>query len=182
MADLALPYGMRDVKLTPYTGDEVLGTAVDLPNARTFSFSEAEEFETLRGDDKVVAIRGAGASVAWDLEAGGISLAAYKVLAGGTVVISGVTPVTVQRYTKKVTDERPYFKVEGQAISDNGGDFHAIVWKCRTTGDLEGELSDGAFWLTAGSGEGLPPTKAGATKDVLYEFINNETAVAIGAV
>lgn len=183
MGDLALPYGMRDVKLTPYDGDALAATSVDLPNARTFSFSESEEFETLRGDDKTVAIRGAGASVGWDLESGGISLAAYAVLSGGTVTTSGVAPDTVTRYRKRVADERPYFKAEGQAISDNGGDFHAVVYKCRATGDLEGELSDGAFWLTAGSGEGLPVDLNGGTavedQGVLYDFVVNDVATPI---
>lgn len=176
--NLSLPYGMRDVKLTPYTIGDTLGTGVDLPNARTFSFSEAEEFETLRGDDKTVAIRGRGASVGWDLESGGISLTAYQIMAGGAILTTGTTPNKKATYTKKVTDVRPYFKAEGQAISDNGGDFHAVVHKCRATGDLEGELSDGAFWLTSGSGEGLP-VGSGVNADVLYEFVLNETAVAI---
>src|SRR5690606_8311548 len=125
----ALPYGLRDVKITPYedAGATTLGDAVDLPNARTFSFSEAEEFTELRGDDKVVTTRGQGASVEWDLEAGGLSFDALKVLAGGTVVESGVAPNTVRTFTKKVTDSRPFFQVEGQVISDSGGDVHCVL-------------------------------------------------------
>ena len=49
-----LPYGLRDVKITPYTNSTTLGTPIDLPNSRTFAFTEAEDFEELRGDDKVV--------------------------------------------------------------------------------------------------------------------------------
>jgi hypothetical protein len=58
-----LPYGLRDVKLTPYSdaSGSVLGaTVIDLPNSRTLSFSETEEFEELRGDDRVVTTRGRG--------------------------------------------------------------------------------------------------------------------------
>jgi hypothetical protein len=174
VADNALPYGLRDVKLTPISDAGVLGTPVDLPASRTFSFSEAEEFEELRGDDQVVAIRGRGPSVEWELESGGISLPAYAVMAGGTVADTGVTPETVRSFKKKTTDARPYFKVEGQAISDSGGDFHAIVYKCRANDTLEGELSDGTFWLTSASGQGI-----GNDDDDLYEFIQNETATPI---
>lgn len=170
----ALPYGLRDVKLTPIDAAGALGTAVDLPASRTFSFSEAEDFEELRGDDIVQAIRGKGPGVEWSLEAGGISLAAYKVLAGGTVTTSGVTPNEVKSFKKLGTDTRPYFKVEGQAISDSGGDFHAILFKCRTSDTLEGEMSDGAFWLTSASGRAIP----NAAGD-LYEFKHNETVTAI---
>jgi hypothetical protein len=176
----ALPYGLRDVKLTPYTdaGATTLGTAVDLPNARTFSFSEAEEFTELRGDDKIVTTRGQGASVEWDLEAGGLSFEALKIMAGGVVVESGVAPNTTKTFTKKVTDSRPFFQVEGQVISDSGGDVHCILPRCRVTGNIEGEFADGAFFLTSGSGAALPSLITGS-EDVLYEFVQNETATAI---
>lgn len=176
----SLPYGLRDVKLTPYTNDSAttLGTGVDLPNSRTFSFSEAEEFTELRGDDKVVTTRGQGASVEWDLEAGGLSLDALKIMAGGTITTSGVTPNQVTTYTKKATDSRPFFQVEGQAISDSGGDLHCILPRCRVTGNIEGEFSDGNFFLTSGSGRALPSLKTGDV-DTLYEFVQNEATTAI---
>jgi hypothetical protein len=177
--DNALPYGLRDTRLTPYTTPALttLGTSSDNPNARSMSFSEAEDYEELRGDDKVIAIRGKGAGVDWEMEHGGISLAAYKLMAGGTIATTGVTPAQVTTFTKKVTDDRPYFKAEGQAISDSGGDFHAVLYRCRASEGLEGELADGSFWLTSASGVALPALLTGKT-DVLYEFILNETAVS----
>lgn len=181
MSDIALPYGLRDTKVTPYTDDTntVLDASLtDVPNARTLSFSEAEDFEELRGDDKLVAIRGKGAQVEWEMESGGISLPAYKAMAGGTIATSGVTPNTVTTFTKKVTDQRPYFKAEGQAINDNGGDFHTILYRSRASDSLEGEMGDGSFWLTKASGQTLPSLITGA-EDVLYDFVINETATAI---
>lgn len=176
----ALPYGLRDVKLTPYTdsGATTLGTAVDLPNARTLSFSEAEEFTELRGDDKVVTTRGQGASVEWDLEAGGLSFEALVIMAGGEVVESGVSPSIVKTFTKKVTDSRPFFQIEGQVISDSGGDVHCVLDRCRSTGNIEGEFADGEFFLTSGSGVALPSQQSGRV-DTIYEFIHNETVTAI---
>ena len=179
--DTALPFGMRDTKVTGYTtgaATTLAGTSTDSPNARTLSFSESEDYEELRGDDKIVAIRGLGASVEWEMENGGISIPAYKAMNGGTTVTTGVTPAQVTTYTKKVTDERPYFKAEGQSISDSGGDFHVILYKCRASGSLEGELSDGSFWLTSASGVTLPASLTGEV-DTLYKFILNETATAI---
>lgn len=178
---IPLPYGLRDVKLTPYTNDAAttLGTpSVDLPNARTFSFSEAEEFTELRGDDKVVTTRGQGASVDWDLEAGGLSFEALKIITGGTITETGTTPAQSKTFTKKVTDSRPFFKVEGQAISDSGGDLHCVLDRCRSTGSVEGSFGDGEFFLTSGSGVALPSLIT-ARADTLYEFVQNETAVAI---
>lgn len=181
LSTIPLPYGLRDVKLTAYTSDAattLVGSSTDLPYSRTFSFSEAEEFEELRGDDKIITTRGKGAQVEWDLESGGLSLEALKVMAGGTIAETGVAPNQKKTYTKKVTDVRPFFKVEGQAISDSGGDLHCVLDRCRVTGNVEGEFGDGEFWLTAASGVALPSNIAGRT-DVLYEFVQNETAVAI---
>jgi hypothetical protein len=175
-----LPYGLRDVKITPYTdaAATTLGTSVDLPVGRTFSFSEAEEFTELRGDDKVVATRGQGSTVEFELESGGISLDAWKVLSGGTLTTTGTAPAQSKKLSKKSTDARPYFKVEGQIISDSGGDVHCVLPKCKVTDSLEGEFSDGEFMLTNASGTAIGSTLTGQ-EDVVYEMTQNETAVAI---
>lgn len=174
LATTSLPYGMRDIRLTPIDDAGALGTPVDLPVAQTLSFSEAEDFEELRGDDRVQAIRGKGPKVNWSLEAGGITLAAYKVIAGGTITTSGSTPNQIRQFRKLTTDARPYFKAEGQSISDSGGDFHSILYKARASEALEGEQADGKFWISKCGGEAI-----GNGSDILYDFIQNETATAI---
>lgn len=180
LTTIPLPYGVRDIKVTPYTTDAAttLGTGVDLPYGRTLSFSEAEDFEELRGDDKVITTRGRGASVDWELESGGISYEAVKVMYGGTITESGVTPNQIKRFRKKDVDTRPFFQVEGQAISDSGGDVHVVLHRCRATGEFEGELADGQFWLTSASGVALPSNVV-ANVGTIYDFIQNETATAI---
>ena len=180
----ALPYGLRDVKLTQYTdaSGSVLGsTAVDLPNSRTLSFSETEEFEELRGDDRVVTTRGRGAIVEWEVESGGLSLDVWKVMSGGKIIESGTTPNIKRIYRKCGRDSRPWFYTEGQAISDSGGDIHGILYRCRVTEELEGEFADGEFFLTSGSGQALPLLEDGEGDDILYDLVHNQTAVAIGA-
>jgi hypothetical protein len=170
---------MRDTKVVPYTTAALttLGTAVDVPNARSLSFSEAEDYEELRGDDKVVAIRGLGPSVEWEMENGGISIPAYVALNGGATATTGTTPAQVTTYTKKVTDQKPYIQASGQSMSDSGGDFHVVLPRARATNGVEGELADGAFWLTGASGVALPALKTGDV-DTLYKFVLSETAAA----
>lgn len=173
----SLPFGLRQVKLIPINdaGALVPASAVFLPASRTFSFSETEEFEELKGDDKTVASHGSGPVVEWDLEGGGISLAAWRILSGGTITASGTAPAAVSKFSKKTTESRPYFQVEGRAISDNGGDFKAVVYRCKADGDLEIELSNGSFALTAASGKGYGST----TTDELYDFSMLETSVPL---
>lgn len=176
----ALPYGLRDVKLTPYTDalGTVLGpTSYDLPNSQTFSFSDAEEFQELRGDDKLVTTHGQGAQVEWSIEAGGVSLAIWKILTGASLSEEGTQPNRISRLRKKSSDSRPYFRVEGQAISDSGGDMHAVVYRCRADSNIEGQFSDGEFFITSASGTGLPLLDD--TNDILYDFVQNEQKTAI---
>lgn len=173
----ALPYGMRDIKITPYTDASAttLGTAVDLPNARTLSFSEAEEFTELRGDDRLVAIHGAGPSVEWELEAGGLSFEAYAIMSGGTLTTTGVSPASVKKLTKSSEQIRPYFQITGKAISDSGGHVMVTIHRAKVNDTLEGSLTDSEFFLTSGSGQGLPSLVT-ATLNLIYTFEHFETA------
>lgn len=175
-----IPYGLRDIKITPYTdaAGTTLGTPIDLPYARTMSFKDTEDFNTLRGDDRDVASHGSGASVEWEMEAGGFNFEAFKAMAGGTITTTGTGATLKTVLSKKVTDQRPYFKVEGQVISDSGGDVHCVIYKCKATGELSGEFSDGEFFLTAASGVGIAP-ESGADQDKLYDFVYNATVTAI---
>lgn len=178
----SVPFGLRDVKVAKLLANDLPGTLVDLPNSQTFEFSDSEDFTELRGDDKIVAKRGSGSMVDWSLESGGMSFEATAVINGGTVTLGGVSPNAWKKYRKLATDARPYFWVEGQSMSDTGGDFHGIVPRCICDDSFEGTLADGEFWVSSASGTGLP---SGSTDvkltDLVYEFTQNETAAAIAA-
>jgi hypothetical protein len=175
----ALPFGIRDTGIkalpAPWTTP---GSLVDLPYARTWSWSESEDFSELRGDDQTIASRGAGPQIEVELENGGLPLEPYKLIAGGATVDTGTTPNMVKTYTKLATDARPYFKVEGQSMSDSGGDVHALIFRAKLTGDIEGEFADGEFHVTGATGNGFPSAEA-AHIGKLYSFVNNETVTPI---
>jgi hypothetical protein len=178
---ISLPFGLRDLKITPYTdatATVLAGASVDLPNSRTLTFAEAEEFEELRGDDSLVATHGSGPQVEWELEGGGVSFEAVAAMYGGTVSTTGSTPNQVKTLRKLVTDVRPYFKIEGQSISDSGGDFHIVIYRAKATDNLTGELTEGSFFLTGASGVGLKSLLPAAL-DRVWDFVQNETAAAI---
>ena len=174
LSTIPLPYGCRDIKLYTLTGDTPSATGVDLPNSRTLQFTESEDFTDLRGDDALIATHGQGPTVDWTLEGGGISLEATALMYGGTVTTTGTTPAQQKTFSATGTKVRPYFQIQGQAISDSGGDFHVKIYRCKCNGDMTGQFSDGNFWLYGAKGVGLPN---GAGN--LYDFIQNETAVAL---
>lgn len=179
---IALPFGLRDVKLTAYTdmtATVLAASRVDLPNGRTLEFAETEDFEELRGDDTLVATHGNGPIVNWSLEGGGYSAEAVQVMYGGTIQETGSAPNRIKRLRKLITDQRPYFKIEGQVISDSGGDVHAVIWRAKSTDDFSGTFADGQFFLTGASGQGLGCLIVGADFGVVWDLIQNETATAI---
>ena len=176
----ALPYGIRDAKLTPYNdaqGTVLDNESIDLPNMQTLSFSETEEFSELRGDDRLVTTRGQGAQVDWSLEAGGISIKAWAILTGGSVIETGLTPNRKIILRKKATDSRPFFRIDGRIVSDSGGDIHVRIYRCRANDTIEGDFTDGEFFVTSASGVGLPLLDD--TNDLLYDIIRNETNQAL---
>lgn len=176
LTNVPLPFGLRDVKLFPCDSVGVrTGPGVDLPASRIFSFKETQEFTELDGDDVRYATHGGIMTVDWELESGGIPFEAYQVMAGGTIVSSGTTPNQKKVYSKLTTDSRPYFDVEGQAISDSGGDVHGLVYRCKAEGDLEGKFENGQFSLLSASGKGYGRLDTGQA----YDFVQNEGLVAI---
>lgn len=178
-----LPFGLRDLQVFALSGanNETYGTGVDMPNNQKLTFSETEAYVELRGDDALQAVHGKGPQVDWDLTAGGISFDALKVMNGGTIIESGVwangTGTGVRVYRKTGTNQRPYFRMEGQAISDSGGDVHSVIYRCKTNGNLTGTFDENAFWITGAKGVGLPRV----SDSNLYDFVQNEQVTAIGA-
>jgi Fibronectin type III domain len=176
----ALPYGVRDIKLTQYADalGMVLGTtSVDLPYIQTLNFAEAEEFTELRGDDKLITTRGKGALVNFDLEAGGIAPKAWAIFTGGSVVETGTTPNRKVELRKKATSARPWFRIDGKIISDSGGDVVTRIYRCRITADVTTNFVDGEFTTTAVTGVGYPLLDE--TNDLLYSIFQRETAEAL---
>lgn len=181
LTTIPLPYGLREVKITPFTDATrtvLAGSSIKFPNMQTFSFAETEEFQELRGDDTLVAVHGSGASVEWELEGGGMSFEAMSAMYGGTLSTTGVTPNQVKTWDKLTMDIRPYFKVRGRAVSDSGGDVHCVVHACKATDNMEGEFADGEFWISGASGTGLGSLVV-ADLSKVYSFIHNETATAV---
>lgn len=172
-----LPFGLRKIHLFPLdtAGVRLTGQSLALPASRTLSFKEAVDSETLEAEDVLYATHEGNLRVEWDLEGGGISLGIWKILTGGAVTATGTTPNQVNTFTKLKTDTRGYFDIEGQVISDSGGDFHAILYRCKADDSLEASFDQGGFAMTATSGKGFGDVTTGG----LFQFIQNETASAI---
>lgn len=176
----ALPYGVRDIKLTQYTdavGTTLNASSVDLPYIQTLNFTEAEEFQELRGDDKLITTRGRGSQVNWSLESGGLPVSAWAVITGGSIVQTGLAPNRVSELRKKATSNRPFFRIDGRVISDTGGDVLVRIYRCRATGDIQANFQNGEFATSQISGVGLPLLDD--TNDLIYSIFRREAGASL---
>jgi hypothetical protein len=177
------PYGLHRVWITPYTDTDgsILGsTSFRLPLARTLAFAETEAFDTLDGDDKAsVAIQGKGATVDGSLEAGGLDIMSWSIITGSQLIESGVEPNIKRVVRKKGSDQRPYFRAEGQVISNGGGDNVARIFRCKANGKISADMKYGTFMVPSIPFMGTP--MPGDDGDYLYEIEFNEQKTTLGS-
>jgi hypothetical protein len=169
------PFGLRDIKLTDITG----ATQVDLPSAMTMQFTERLTTGELRGDDRTQAVVSILDALEWQLEAGGISLAAWALMSGRTATESGSTPNRTNTLLAAAGDRYPYFKIYGKMVGDEGDDdLHVKIFKAKITSPLQGQFRDGEFFVTQCSGLAVADVDA---NDQVYEIVAHETAADLPA-
>lgn len=177
------PYGLHRVWITPYTDTDgsVLGeTSYRLPLGRTLAFTENEDNDTLDGDDKAsVAVQGKGATVAGSLEAGGLDLTTFAIITGGQLIESGVEPNLKRSVLKRGSDSRPYWRAQGQVISNGGGDNVITIFRCKANGKIQADSKYGAFMVPSIDFLGTP--LPGDDDDYLWQIDFNEQKVTLGA-
>lgn len=179
----AKPYGLRRLWITPYLdadGTILSDTSYRMPIARTLAFTETEDYDTLDGDDKAsVAIQGKGASVDGSIEVGGLDMMTMSILTGSQLIETGVSPNVTRVIRKKGSDQRPYFRVDGQVISNSGGDTVCRIYRCKCNGKIQVDSKYGAFQTPTMDFKGTP--MPGDDDDYLYEFQYHQTKVTLSA-
>ena len=165
-----IPFGLRDVKLTPLPS----GTGADLPRVRSVEVSLTSDNTELTGDDTTVAVRVFNLRVEGSIEAGGINPAAVAIMVGGTVTSTGSTPNAKKTIAIGSATNAGYFKLEGQVIADDGGDFHILVYKAKVTTGPTWTFTGGEFTLTTADFTGVADDD-----DKIIDLVWNETATAV---
>lgn len=164
------PFGMYDIKVTDITGT----TQVDLPAAMKLTFKERLKTGELSGDDKLQAVASFLEAIEWELEAGGISLEAWAIMTGRTLVTAGTSPAETKTLTGSGATRLPYFKLYGRSLGDGDDDVHILIYKAKVTDGLEGTLGDGEFLTTGVKGIGVDDDTNG-----IYDVVIDETAADV---
>lgn len=165
------PYGLRNVVVA----DESGANYATLPAAQLFSFVERIRSEKFSGDDRTLAIAAYADGVDWSLEHGGIGLDVYALMTGRTIAETGSTPSRVATLTGEATEQFPYFRVYGKALTDDESDVWCVLYRCKLL-SLQGQLGGDAFLVSQASGEGIDDGTNG-----IFDFVQNETAADIYA-
>lgn len=165
-------FGLREVKLV-----NAAAVVVSLNAAQTLTFKERVKGGELSGNDKTLSLAALSDAVEWELEEGGISMAAYALMTGRTAVLdTGEVDVddSTLTLTAAAQDTFPYFKIYGRSVGDAGDNVHVKIYKAKLTSGMEGQFADGEFFVTKCSGIAIDDGSVG-----IYDIVHNETAAAL---
>jgi hypothetical protein len=170
-----IPFGCRDCMVWPLTG-LTPGTGVDVPRIRQVELSVTRDSAELEGDDVVVAVQTFAKKMEGSIEAGGINLAVLEVLEGGSADTTGTEGARISTYQVRGTDVEGYFRLEAQAIGNDGGDIHLVAYKVKATSGPTINFENGTFALTQCDIEAVFDTNSPSR---LYDLVQNEAVTAI---
>lgn len=169
-----LPFGLTDCKIYPLAADGTPGTAVSLPAGRTVEVQPQENTTTLEGYNTTIATRTVVTGATVTVEHGGVDLDVLAAITGKTVVTSGVDPDQVK--TLSVGDpNRPYCRVIGKSIADDGGDTWIDVKKVKFHLPT-GTFAQGQFLISQLTGDAVADANG-----VIYDVLQHQTAADITA-
>lgn len=163
-------FGLNQIKLV------VGATILTLNAAQTMTFKERVKSGELSGNDKTLAVVSFSDALEWELEEGGISMAAYALMTGRTATLSGTGTAELLTLNADAATAFPYFKIYGKSLGDAGDDVHVKVYKAKITGGIEGQFADGEFFVSKCAGVAIDDGTNG-----IYDIIHNETATALPA-
>lgn len=158
-----MPFGMKEIKLQVGSG-----ALVELKSSLMLKFKEKFVSGEGRGGDRLVAIASAKDGVEWEMEATGVTIAAYALMTGLTASAASTTPNQTLTLQSTTTNRYPYFTIYGRALGVGVDDVHYKIINAKLTEGMDAPLADGEFTKSAFKGEALT-----------WEITQNETAVVI---
>ena len=156
-------FGLREVKL--WREDAI----VALDAAQMLAIKERVKAGELSGNDHTLAISAHSDVIEWQLEAGGMPLAAYGLMTGRAVAIAGDEPERTATMLGQALDDFPFFRIYGKSMGDGDDDLHVKIFYAKLSGEPKGLFGEGQFWTTECNGVAV------AGPEGLYEVVHNVT-------
>jgi hypothetical protein len=166
------PFGIAQIVLTSLGTSP---TSVELAVEQTLTFTERVKEAELEGRGKVASVASVCMALDWDLEEGGIPLAAYALMTGRTSTTSGSTPNRTSHLVGDSSVYNPYFKITGRAFGEDAtDDVKVIIYKAKLKTGISGSFKDGAFFVTKCSGVAVDDGTNG-----VWDLLFRETGASI---
>lgn len=153
---MAGPYGeiargLKDIRVYPLTGNDVVGVGVDIPGIRTLDFGVDSDSDKLEGDDMIIAIARSAKTGSGSMELGRMSPEALVVILGGTIVTTGTSPAEIKTYEETSAASTVYCQITAQANSALGinSAYRVTIAKAMVTSGPNESLGQAA-WNTPG--------------------------------
>lgn len=164
------PFGLNEIKIVSADGL----TVVTLEASRTLQFTPRMLTGELTGSDALQAVASFIEAAEWEMEEGGIPLAAFAIMFGFAANETGVTPNRVKTMVIDTATALPYFKIYGKLLDENTGDVHVKMTKAKITGNVTWEAAYGEFVMSGLSGIAVKDGANGA-----IQIVQNETITAL---
>lgn len=162
------PFGMREIVIR----DEAGSNPVALPIAILMAVSERIERVEFIAEAALVGVEATVQALDWELEAGGISLAAWSRLTGRSVAETGNAP---NRNNTMIVaaGNLPWLVIYGRSVGDGTDDIYIKLHKAKVT-SIEGTLRQREFFVTSCAGVAIPDADG-----EIYTIVQRESSVAL---
>ena len=145
---MTAPFGLHEVLILDEAGGHW-----PLPTPRAFKFKEVVTTAIVEGEGNLL-VETAPESIEFEIEAGGMPLAAYAALTGRTITTSGSTPSEATSLRGRAAERLPNFGLQVRSLDAAGGDvvMSFAAGLCKLVAGLRGEFQDGQFFSGAMKG------------------------------
>lgn len=156
-------FGLREIKIG----------SVALPRTILMAVKERIETRELFSETRLKLVHTEPVACDWEMEAGGIGLAAWAALTGRTASETGTTPNRTTTLTAALGDVFPTVIITGRSVGDSADDVYIKLFAAKLT-HIEGTLRQREFYVTSCAGVAIPDASGN-----IYQVVQRETAAAL---
>ncbi len=182
-------FGIDDVKIYPITLDSVdsytVGSAIDVPGAKSLSINLEIEEKNLTGDNLVLDVASTIKKATFNVEFAKLSLDILKTALGGKLVESGTTPNGKQTFSLQSGLKTAYFQLAAQVTNTDEGSIRINIMKCKINASpISASENDFANYTLSGSAVFTTKafTRQTNSAPLLFDIVIDETQTALSAV
>lgn len=137
-------YGLRDLKIAPYTSPGIYGTTIDIDAAQAFTVTLVTQTAILEGDDVEKDVYAKIKAVEANMRNGDVSLDVLDILTGGTLYEGvGYDDLMVSQ-----DDNIGYFGVVGKVVGTNdGGCTMLFIPKAKINGNVSYQAQQNSYLI-----------------------------------